>query len=63
MLQQYLPFADQYNQSHRWWSPDSRAFVFAGSVAGEDGVWIDVVDDDADPAKIADGGVAFWSPS
>ncbi len=63
MLQQYLPFADQYNQSHRFWSPDSRAFVFAGSVAGEDGIWVDVVDDDADPAKIADGSVAFWSPN
>ena len=63
MRDQYLPFADQYNQSHRWWSPDSRAFVFAGSIAGVPGVWVDVVDDDAEPAKIADGSIAFWSPS
>lgn len=63
MRDQYLPFADQYNQSHRWWSPDSRAFVFVGSIDGVPGVWVDVVDDDAEPAKIADGSIAFWSPN
>jgi len=63
MRDQYLPFADQYNQSHSWWSPDSRAFVFAGSIDDVPGVWVDVVDDDAEPAKIADGSIAFWSPN
>ena len=59
----YLPFADQYDRSSTWWSPDSAAFVFAGSVSGESGVFVDIVEDDLGAARIGDGQIAFWSPA
>jgi Tol biopolymer transport system component len=62
---------DQYALSHRLWSPDSRAIVFAGgilkegqapaSVSASPSVWVLPVDGEA-PRPIADGSVAFWSP-
>ncbi len=62
---------DQYALSHRIWSPDSRAIVFAGgilkegqapaSVSASPSVWVLPVDGGA-PRPIADGSVAFWSP-
>ena len=58
----YLPFADQYERSSTWWSPDSSAFVFSGSVDGEAGVWVDRVDDDLAAIRIGSGDIAFWSP-
>ena len=58
----YLPFADQYERSTTWWSPDSTAMVFSGSVDGQAGVWVDRVDDNAPARWIGDGDIAFWSP-
>lgn len=58
----YLPFADQYNHSTTWWSPDSRAVVLPGAVDGDAGIWVDLVDDDRGAVRIADGDVALWSP-
>jgi TolB protein len=61
---------DQYALSHRVWSPDSRAIVFAGGILKQGqapganvspSVWVLPVDGDA-PRSIADGSVAFWSP-
>jgi TolB protein len=60
--QNYLPFADQYNQSSTWWSPDSRAFVWTAATADGDQVWVDVIADDAPPIVVTDGDLAFWSP-
>jgi TolB protein len=63
---------DQYSLSHRVWSPDSRALVFAGvmlkegmplpaGVSPPSSVWMLPVD--GTPAQaLADGDVAFWSP-
>jgi len=59
----YLPFADQYDRSSTWWSPNSAAFLYAGTAYGETGVWLDRVGDGAGPALLADGDIAFWSPS
>lgn len=59
----YVPFADQYERSTAWWSPDSRAIVFAGTVGTTSGVWVDLVDDDRGAAMISDGDIAVWSPA
>ena len=61
--QRYLPFFDQYNLSSTAWSPDSEAIVFAGEVAGDSGVFVDLVFDDAGPARVSEGDIAFWSPN
>ncbi len=62
-VQRYLPFFDQYNSSATSWSPDSDAIVFSGSIGGESGIFVDVINDAAGPALIADGQIAFWSPN
>lgn len=58
----YLPFADQYNHSTTWWSPDSRAIVMSGFIDGESGVWVDVVDDELSAVRVSAGDLALWSP-
>lgn len=58
----YLPFSDQYERSSTWWSPNSLAFVVAGVVDGEAGIWVDRIDDDAPAVRIGSGDIAFWSP-
>lgn len=57
----YLPFADQYDRSSTWWSPDGKAFVFAGQVNNQSGIWIDRPEDNQAPAYLAEGDIAFWS--
>jgi TolB protein len=59
----YLRFFDQYARSMTPWSPDSHAFVYAGS--GEDGrtgIWVQPIIDDISPVRISDGTYAAWSP-
>jgi TolB protein len=59
----YLRFFDQYARSMTPWSPDSRAFVYAGG--GEDGrtgIWVQHIIDDLSPVRISDGTYAAWSP-
>ena len=63
LAQRYLPFFDQYNLSSTWWSPDSNAIVFSGETAGETGVFVDRVFDDAAAQKVSEGDIAFWSPA
>jgi TolB protein len=61
-LQNYLAFSDQYAQSTRLWSPQSDAFVYAGT--GMDlrtGVWVQHLDG-GPPQLIATGTYAAWSP-
>ncbi len=60
-LSQYLRFADQYGQSAAYWSPDSRAVLFAGrNESGENGIW--VIPADGSPAqRVARGVYAAWS--
>jgi len=63
----YMPFFTQYSVSHTTWAPDSSAFVFAGSILGDSGIWIHAMPTDerggVEAARIAVGDVAFWSPN
>jgi hypothetical protein len=62
-LHNYLPFADQYMQSMRFWAPDSRAVVYAGqSETGERGIWVQPVQGNEPVQLVADGLFATWSP-
>ena len=63
-------FFDQYALSHRFWSPDGRAFTFTGWLGVDPEVGpvgppvVHVVDVDGAgvPRPLAPGHVAFWSP-
>lgn len=63
----YMPFFTQYSVSHTTWAPDSSAFVFAGSILGDSGIWVHAIPNDeragVDAGRIAVGDVAFWSPN
>jgi TolB protein len=62
---------DQYALSHRIWSPDSHAIVFAGVMVNQGqspsqtmpppSVWVMPIDG-SPPHALADGTIAFWSP-
>lgn len=55
-----LPFFQQYAQSYQMWSPDSTAFAFAGTIDGEDGIWVQPID--GSPAVRVMGGTwVSWS--
>ncbi len=69
-----LIFFDQFAYSHRVWSPDSRAIVFAGGVVGNVGVSASLspretprvlvlsVEPASTAQTLADGILATWSP-
>lgn len=60
---QYLRFGDQYAQSHRYWSPDSRNIVFSGiGEDGRSGIWVQAADGQDEPSLVAPGFYATWSP-
>lgn len=62
-LDSYLPFFDQYAQSHRIWSPDGDAFVFTGTLPdGRSGVWVQALAADSEPLLVGPGVFATWSP-
>ena len=62
-LDSYLPFFDQYAQSHRVWSPDGDAFVFTGTLEdGRSGVWVQSVVEGSAPVLVGSGVFAAWSP-
>jgi len=62
-LDSYLPFFDQYAQSHRIWSPDGDAFVFTGTLAdGRSGVWVQSLAEGSAPLLLGSGVFATWSP-
>jgi Tol biopolymer transport system component len=64
MVQEYLPFFEQYAQSMTLWSPDSRAFAYAGlDEAGRAGIWIQDARVDRAPVLVSDGDFVSWSPS
>ena len=68
LLENYIPFFDQYAQSHRIWSPQGDAIVFAGTLEnGKSGVWVQPVGASEDqqaapPINIGAGVSATWSP-
>ena len=64
-------YFDQYALSHRFWSPDSKRFVFTGSVGADTPpamalhsptVYAVEATQHATPKALADGHIAFWSP-
>ena len=69
-----LPYFDQYAQSHRLWSPDSRYLVVTGALLPETNgseslqaltsqvIILDTTGQEA-PVAIASGSLAFWSHS
>lgn len=60
----YLPFWDQYVRSQTVWSPDGEQFVHVGRAgSGESGVWIHDASASGRSTLIADGDLAFWSPT
>ena len=64
MLDEYLPFFEQYAQSMSLWSPDGSAFAYPGmSENGDTGIWIQSARSDRAPVLIADGDFVAWSPS
>ena len=64
----YLPFFEQYAQSHHRWSPDSSAFAFAGSLTAPDGetfsgIYVQIAEDPSTFSYIGDGEHVTWSTS
>ena len=58
----YLPFAEQYARSQTAWSPDGRAFCFAGRPdGGEEGVWVQRLGQ-PEPTFVCPGAAVSWSP-
>lgn len=63
-LENYLPFFDQYAQSHRIWSAEGDAFVFTGTLPdGRSGVWVQDIMAGSEPRLIGAGVFAAWSPT
>jgi TolB protein len=60
MVQDTFPFFPQYAQSVSFWSPDSRAFAYAGEVDDEAGIWVQDLDSDT-PVRVSDGTWVAWS--
>jgi dipeptidyl aminopeptidase/acylaminoacyl peptidase len=59
----YLQFFEQYAQSMSLWAPDGSAFTYAGeSESGETGIWVQPARPGAEPALVAKGDFATWSP-
>jgi hypothetical protein len=64
LLPTYLPFWDQYVRSQTVWSPDGTHFVHVGRPDnGESGVWIHDASTSGRSTLLADGDLAFWSPT
>jgi hypothetical protein len=60
----YLPFWDQYVRSQTVWAPDGEQFVHVGrSVEGTSGVWIHDATTFGPSTLLAEGEIAFWSPT
>jgi TolB protein len=64
VVQEYLPFFEQYAQSMSLWSPDGSAFAYPGeNEAGETGIWVQSAEPDRAPVLVAEGSFVAWSPS
>jgi TolB protein len=60
MLRDTFPFFPQYAQSVNFWSPDSKAFAYAGEVDGDAGIWVQDLETD-EPLSVSDGTWVAWS--
>lgn len=62
-LRNYLPFADQYDETPRLWSPDSDAITYSATRAGSgDFAAVSRLDSVGDTDDLGPGTVSFWSP-
>jgi TolB protein len=61
MVRDTFPFFPQYAQSVNFWSPDSRAFAYAGEFDGTAGIWVQDLDVE-EPLRVSDGSWVAWSP-
>ena len=61
-LSHYLPFADQYNETPRLWSPDSDAITFGASTAEGDVTAVARLDGTGAITNLGPSDVSFWSP-
>ncbi len=64
----WYAFFDQYVQSHRVWSPDSRNLLFAGALVGDGGqaesrIYVLSLEERQPVLAIASGSLATWSNS
>ena len=58
----YLPFADQYDETPRLWSPDSDAITFGANTADGDVTVVARIDRAGEVASLGPSDVSFWSP-
>ncbi len=58
----YLPFFDQYAQSHTGWAPDGTAYAFAGDVDGVSGVHVHIPGITPRSVRVSSGDMVTWSP-
>jgi TolB protein len=64
MIDEYLPFFEQYAQSMSLWSPDGTAFAYPGmSEDGDTGIWIQSARSNRAPVLVSDGDFVAWSPA
>jgi TolB protein len=64
MVDEYLPFFEQYAQSMSLWSPDGSAFAYPGmDENGDAGIWIQSARSDRAPVLVSDGDFVAWSPA
>ncbi len=58
----YLPFFEQFAQSHHRWSGDGVGFTFAGTIGGQTGIWVQIAEDETTASLVAAGSHVTWSP-
>ena len=58
----YLPFADQYDETPRLWSPDSDAITFGASTSEGDVTAVARLDSIGAMTTLGPSDVSFWSP-
>lgn len=57
-----IPYFDQYAQSIRFWSPDSRYLVYSSQESEQRaGIWVADVEGRESPRRLGDGVLAVWS--
>ena len=59
----YLPFADQYNETPRLWSPQSDAIVFGASTDSVGVTAVARLDGSGGLTSLGPADVSFWSPA
>ncbi len=62
-VRRYLPFADQYVETPRLWSPDGDAIVFGANTIGLDTTAVARLDGVGGVRSLGVADVSFWSPA